>query len=145
MRHPRQASDDTTLSHRSTALGIHREFWVMRSDVPQLSGSLTGCSDWADKLTAGMGHDGGTHWGKRTPHHEGRQSQRANGLSASVFKLWLKDYLATAALDVQIDAGVLINASAHPPRSTRGPMGRVAITPRSDIRGINFTVVLSKQ
>lgn len=43
---------------------------------------------------------------------------------ASVIKLWLRDNLATvnvmecrpAALDPQIDAGVLINARAHPHR-----------------------------
>lgn len=61
MRLPsRQASDNTTHSQRSKALGIHREFWVMRSDMPQLSGPLTGCSDWAKELTGGMGHDGGS-------------------------------------------------------------------------------------
>lgn len=36
----------------------------MRSDVPQLRGPLTGCSDWADELTrwgvGGTGHGGGT-------------------------------------------------------------------------------------
>lgn len=56
MRFPcRQASDDTTHSQHSRALGIHREFWVMRSDMPQLSGPLTGCSDWPDELA---GHQG---------------------------------------------------------------------------------------
>lgn len=58
MRLPRrQASNDTTQSQRSRALGIYREFWVMQPDMPQLSGPLTGCSDWAHELTGGMGHD----------------------------------------------------------------------------------------
>lgn len=61
MRLPsREASDGSTHSQHSRALGVHREFWVMRSDMPQLSGPLTGCSDWANKLTWGMGHDGGS-------------------------------------------------------------------------------------
>lgn len=58
MRLPsRQASDDTTHSQCSRALGIHREFWVMRSDMLQLTGPLTGCSDWAQRA-----HGGGGGW-----------------------------------------------------------------------------------
>lgn len=49
--------DGTTHSQHSRALGIHTEFWVMRSDVPQLSGPLTGCSDWTATLTGGVGLD----------------------------------------------------------------------------------------
>lgn len=46
----RQSSDDTAHSQRSRAWGIHREFWLMRSDVPQLSGPMTACTDEDNEL-----------------------------------------------------------------------------------------------
>lgn len=62
----RQASDDTAHSQRSAALGIHGEFWVMRSDVPQLSGLLTGCSDQAVELVGSACVCGGVGVGRVT-------------------------------------------------------------------------------
>lgn len=58
----RQAADNTASSQCSGASGIHKEFWVMRSDVPQLSGSLTGCSDQDWELKGGMVKTEITDW-----------------------------------------------------------------------------------
>lgn len=94
MRHPsRQASDDTTHSQRSRALGINREFWVMPSDSRSSVAPWLAALIGPTELTGGIGHDGGfwlakvfpeaaylgwhSDWGRQAAENKPEKRQRA--------------------------------------------------------------------